>query len=251
MSKYQIIADLHTHSIASTHAYSTLKEMAVSASEKGLYALAVTDHAKLMPGSPGMGYFGNMASSIPRFYQGVLFIAGAEGNISDFYGTMDISQDDYDELDWVVASIHALPFMKGLKNPDVEKSTNLWLNVAKNPYVRIIGHCGDPLFEYDYEKVIPVFAENNKLIEINSHSFDVRPQNIPNCRKIAEICKKIGAPIVVSSDAHSEAEVARFGNALKLLEEIDFPEELILNASRERLDAYLEKHTKVFSRERY
>lgn len=251
MSRYKIIADLHTHSIASTHAYSTLKEMAASANEKGMYALAVTDHARLMPGSPGSGYFSNMAASIPRNYQGVLFIAGAEGNVSDFEGSLDISRHDYENLDWIVASIHAIPSIEGINNPDIEKSTNLWMNVAKNPYVRIIGHSGDPLYEYDYEKVIPVFAENDKLIEINSHSFDVRPQNIPNCRKIAEICKKIGAQIVVSSDAHSEVEVARFGNALKLLEEMDFPEELILNASRERLDAYLERHTKVFTRERY
>ena len=50
---YNIIADLHTHSLASTHAYSTIREMVDSAAEKGLKAIAITDHARTMPGAPG------------------------------------------------------------------------------------------------------------------------------------------------------------------------------------------------------
>ena len=49
---YTIIADLHTHTIASTHAYSTVTEMVQAAAAKGLYALAITDHARTMPGAP-------------------------------------------------------------------------------------------------------------------------------------------------------------------------------------------------------
>ena len=40
----EIIADLHTHTIASTHAYSTITEMVQAASAKNLYAIAITDH---------------------------------------------------------------------------------------------------------------------------------------------------------------------------------------------------------------
>ena len=43
LSMYNIIADLHTHSLASTHAYSTIREMVDSAAEKGLKAIAITD----------------------------------------------------------------------------------------------------------------------------------------------------------------------------------------------------------------
>lgn len=249
---YNIIADLHTHSIASAHAYSTIKEMCATAHEKGLYALAITDHAKLMPGAPQeVGYFANMPPSLPRNYEGVLFIPGVEGNVCDFEGNMDIPERDYKALDWVVASIHDLPNIEGLRNPDIDKCTQMWTNIAKNPHINIIGHCGDPRFEFDYEKVIPIFAENHKLIEINSHSFDVREQNIPNCRRIAEICMKHGIELVVSSDAHSDAQIADHKMALKMLEEINFPEELILNASVDRLNAYFEKHTTVFTRTRF
>ena len=45
------ILDLHTHTIASGHAYNTLYEMAQSASQKGLALLGVTEHAPRIPGA--------------------------------------------------------------------------------------------------------------------------------------------------------------------------------------------------------
>ena len=120
--------------------------------------------------------------------------------------------------------------------------------MAKNPKVNVIAHSGDPVYAYDYEKVIPLFGENHKLVEINNHSFDARRQNIENCKKIALCCKKHGVPIVVSSDAHFEAYVGDFGHALEMLSESDFPEELILNASAERLNDYLSRYTHIFER---
>ena len=41
----KIIADTHAHTLASGHAYSTIKEMAAAAKERGLKALALTEHA--------------------------------------------------------------------------------------------------------------------------------------------------------------------------------------------------------------
>lgn len=244
---YNIIADLHTHSIASTHAYSTISEMIQSAKDKGLKAIAITDHGKLMPGSPGPWYFRCLSRTIPMYYKGILNLSGIEVNVTDFEGNTDLEDSDPFEIDWVVASVHNIG-LEGLKNPTVEKCTNMWLNIANNPNVNVIGHSGDPVFRYYYDKVIPVFGEKGKLVEINSHSFDARPANIPCCREIALACKKYGVSIIVSSDAHFEAEVANFDNALHMLEEIDFPEELIVNSSMDRVYAYLEKYTDIFTR---
>lgn len=74
--------------------------------------------------------------------------------------------------------------------------------IVNNPLVDVICHSGSPAFAYDYEKIIDLAKKNHKLIEINNHSFDVRKASIPNCRKIAEICKEKEVGIVVSSDAH-------------------------------------------------
>ena len=51
-----IIADTHTHTSASTHAYSSLSEVVHAAALKGLYAVAITDHGEAMPGSPQPWY---------------------------------------------------------------------------------------------------------------------------------------------------------------------------------------------------
>lgn len=48
--RYNSVMDLHTHTVASGHAYCSLREMAKVASEKGLEVLGVTEHA---PGDAG------------------------------------------------------------------------------------------------------------------------------------------------------------------------------------------------------
>ena len=135
---YNIIADLHTHTLASTHAYSTVQEMAVSAREKGLFALALTDHARTMPGAPGPWFF-TALRELPLLYKGVLLLAGMEANVLDFSGALDIIDEERRRMDWVVASIHNIG-LKGLENPTAEKCTQLWLNIAHDPVVNVIGH---------------------------------------------------------------------------------------------------------------
>ncbi len=251
MGRYHLIADLHTHTLASTHAYSTLTEMVQAAANKGLSAIAITDHAVSMPGAPKPEeFYFSCLHELPLYHRGVMTIVGIEANIMDFDGTLDVSEKDFARLDWGIASIHHLG-QEGLQDPNVEKSTHLWLQVAKNPHINVIAHSGDPLFSYDVDRVIPAFGENHKLVEINNHTFEVRTQNVENCKKIALACKKYGVPIVVDSDAHFEAKVGYFSFALQMLEEIDFPEELILNASEERLRAYLREHTHIFTNRTY
>ena len=58
--------DLHTHTIASGHAYSTIKEMANSAKEKGLKLLGITEHAPTMPGTCHEFYFQNFRVLVGR-----------------------------------------------------------------------------------------------------------------------------------------------------------------------------------------
>ena len=55
-----MLLDLHTHTLASGHAYNTLMEMARAASEKGLRYLGITEHAPSIPGSCDPIYFRNL-----------------------------------------------------------------------------------------------------------------------------------------------------------------------------------------------
>ena len=236
---YNIIADLHTHTLASTHAYSTFSEMVRAAADRGLYALAVTDHAKTMPGSPRDWYFGCLCE-LPLYYRGVMTIGGIEANVLDFEGTLDVEERDVPKLNWIVASIHNLG-LEGLRDPDVEKCTHLWLQVAKDPRVNVIAHSGDPNFVYDYDRVIQEFGANHKLVEINNNSFHVRRDAVINCREIALLCKKHGVRVIVNTDSHFATQVGHAGLALKMLDEIGFPEELVVNSSVERFRQYLKE----------
>ena len=88
----KIVADLHTHTIVSGHAYSTLMENAKYASEIGLKILGVTDHGPNMPGAPDPWYFGNF-KVLPKKLFGVKMLYGCEANIIDSEGNLDISSE--------------------------------------------------------------------------------------------------------------------------------------------------------------
>ena len=47
------------------------------------------------------------------------------------------------------------------------------------------------------------------------------------------------APIVMGSDAHVDTDVGRHDEALQLLEEMNFPERLVVNRSVEELKKYV------------
>ena len=130
----------------------------------------------------------------------------------------------------LVTGIHLGPARSPLAPATEEEHTAGWLAVAKNPLVDVIGHAGDERYRFDVDAVVKAFAENGKIVEINAHSFECRPGSAENCRRIAESCKKYGVRVVCSSDAHFFTQIGNVGAAVEMLEEIGFPEELVMNA---------------------
>ncbi len=190
-----IIADTHCHSLASGHAYSTIEEIMRAAAERKMFAVAVTDHGRLIPGSPANWYFENLRV-LPRKINGVMLLKGAEANVSDYDGNIDLSEKDLRSLEWVVASMHK----DVLSDPcSVDDCSRAWLNIAKNPRVNVIGHSGADKFKYDYEMLIPMFAQEGKLVEINNASFYVRRDSIENCKKIASFCSTSGPLFILGT----------------------------------------------------
>lgn len=235
----KIIAETHSHTIASMHAYSTLLENAQAAKEKGLSFLCCTDHGPAMPGGPHVWYFDNLWKEIPDTLCGIAVLKGAEADIMNFNGELDIPDDILKKLDWVIASYHVPCCAPGTK----EECTRGWLAIAENPHVDVIGHCGDGRYPFDYDVVIPAFARAGKIVEINSHSFLARPGSSENCREIAEKCKKYGVRVTVGTDAHFVSNIGNVQEALKMLQEVDFPQELVVNASLERFRALAKEKT--------
>ena len=65
-----IYLDLHTHTIVSGHAYSTLNENIAAAKQHGLKIYGISDHAPKMPGSTHLFYFRNL-HVVPDTVQGI------------------------------------------------------------------------------------------------------------------------------------------------------------------------------------
>ena len=234
-TRLKIIADTHTHTLASSHAYSTILENAKYAAKQGLEYLAMTDHAPSMCDAPHSWHFGNMGV-IPQELYGVQILKGVEVNILP-QGNLDMTDNDFKLLDWVVASIHSPVYPKA----GIDENTDAYIAVAKNPHVDVIGHSGLIDYMYDYEKAVKVYGEYGKLVEINNHSFVARSEGIKNCIEIAKLCKKHDVRVVVNSDAHFAYSIGMADKALKLLEEIEFPKELIINTEKVLFESYLKE----------
>lgn len=237
----KIIADTHTHSIASTHAYSTILENAQFAKEAGMVYLAMTDHAPSLTDAPHLWHFHNMRV-LPDELFGVKILKGCEVNILNKNGDIDIdfTQEQSNILNWIVASFH-YPTCKPMS---IDDTTSAYLNLAKNPHIDVIGHSGTASYEYDYETAIKAFRDNNKLVEINEASFNIRQEGVCNCLKIAKLCKQYRTKVILDSDAHFAMQIGHFDKAIKMLEEIDFPEELIVNSSVLRFENYLKERNR-------
>lgn len=237
------IGDFHTHTCASTHAYSTISENAKWASEHGIKYLAMTDHSLDMEDAPHIWHFYNLRV-IPDELFGVKIIKGIEANIKDEDGTLDIYDENlYHSLKWINASMH-YPIMKPSTK---EIHTRAYLNVLKNPYVDVICHSESEQYDYDFEAVAKECAAQGKLVEINAARLWRNNPSWERYMRILEACEKYGTSIVVSSDAHFYTQIGDFIRPKELLTEAGFPEKLIFNADENRILSYLRnKHGNIF-----
>ncbi|GFO53595.1 phosphatase [Geomonas sp. Red276] len=228
----KIIADLHTHTIASGHAYSTVNELATAASQAGLQALAITDHGPSMPGGPHRYHFSALRF-IPRTIAGVRILRGIEANVLDDQGTLDLEQPVLEELDFVLAGLHE---NCGYCGKDRDRNTGTLLKVMANPRVRCISHPGNPVYPLHYEVIAKAALETGTALEINNSSLGLsRKGSCENCLEIARLCAAIGAPIMIGSDAHIAQAVGIFDDALALAQSAGIREEQVINADYPRL----------------
>ena len=230
------LSDLHTHSIVSGHAYSTLLENINYCAEKGIKILGTSEHAPTMPGAPHYWYFGNL-KVVPRVINGVTILRGCEANILDIDGSLDMTDESSRNLDYMIASFHEPVF----KPKSKEENTAAILNVMdKYDKVEILGHLGNPNYELDYEAIVKKAKEKNIMIEINNSSLlgSSRVGSDVNCKKVALLCREIGTKVILTSDSHINTCIGVFNKGIELLEEIQMPKELVMN-DPEKLIAHL------------
>lgn len=237
-----IIADTHAHTLASGHAYSTIRENTRAAFRKGLELLAITEHAPCLIGSCQTIYFQNLRVVDRNAYE-VELLMGVELNILDQQGNVDLEVRTLRQMDVAIASLHTPCFTPGSR----EYNTQACINAMRNPYVNILGHPDDPRYPVDFRALVQAAKEHEVLLELNNSSL--RPGGSrKNARgldmEMLKLCMEYEAPIVIGSDAHVDTDVGRHDEALALLEELEFPESLVVNRSVEELKKYVNRFRK-------
>ncbi len=231
------ILDLHTHTIVSGHAYNTLYEMVHAASQKGVKLLGVTEHGPRIPGACHPFYFLNF-KVVPRMVSGVRLLLGCEINIVDYQGGLDLEPRYLERIGLGIASIHEPCYASGT----VAQNTAAYVGAMKNPAVQVIGHPDDGRFPIDYETLVCAAKEHHVLLEVNNSSLAPgcnRKNSRENSVAMLEYCRKYQVPVVLDSDAHCEADVGNHSRSQELLEEIHFPEGLVVNHSLEKAASYI------------
>ncbi len=230
--------DVHTHTLVSGHAFSTLGEMIAEAQNKGLEILGVTEHGPNIPGTCDPIYFRNL-HVVPRRWGNLRLLLGAELNILNTSGDLDLDESYYKRMDLRIAGIHRLCWQGGTR----EENTQGMLNAIANPWTHIISHPGDGTAELDFEPLVEASKKHHTLLEVNSTSM--RPargmvQSRENNLTILRLCKQMDVPIILGSDAHIACDITNYEYSLPLLQETDFPERLIMNTQPREFLEYLE-----------
>jgi len=221
--------DLHVHSVASGHAYSTVGEIAEEAARRGLRAFAMTDHGPGLPGGPHPYHFMALRF-IPKYLHGVRVFTGVEANVMAD-GRLDLSDEELAKLDVVLAGFHE---ECGFDGRGKEINTRTLLSLMDNPLVRVISHPGNPNFPVDYEAVVRHAVTTRTALEINNSSFTIsRRGSGPNCLEIARLCARYQAPVCVGSDAHIAQGVGEFEDGLQALQQAGVSLQQVVNRTME------------------
>ena len=235
--KHELKLDVHTHTVMSGHAYSTLQEMVAAAQQKNLDILGITEHAPGIPGTCNPIYFRNL-HVVPRQFGNLRLMLGAELNILDTKGTLDLDEYYYKMLDIRIAGIHLLCWEGGT----VEENTQGMINAIRNPWTQIISHPGDGTAELLFEPIVLAAKESKTLLEINNSSLNPNRNKetaLRNNLEILRLCKRYEVPVVLSSDAHISYAIADYSFIWPLLQETEFPDELIMNYFPARFLSYI------------
>jgi len=229
--------DLHMHTIASTHAYSTIHDYIAQAVRNGLQLIAITDHGPEMVDAPHEFHFNNMRI-LPRVVDGVSILRGVEANIKA-NGKTDCTEKMHAALDLIIAGFHKQVFAPA----DVVTNTDALIEVITSGKVHIISHPGNPEYPIDIPAVVAAAKACHVALEVNNASFlHSRKGSEANCLKIVTAVAQAGGIISLGSDSHSAFSLGNFAACQHIIESTSFPSSHILNVSARRVLEFLEFH---------
>ncbi len=223
----KITADYHTHTRFS-HGKGDIEDNVRVAIQKGLKAIAITDH-----GYGHMG-FGIRKADLPLMkdkimilrgrYPEIEILLGMEANILDPDGSLDVDDGDLKLMDILLAGYHFGSAPRGLSGVKFhganfmarggyessfikEMNTQAFCNAMTRYPINILTHPGakGPV---DISRVAAVASKQGVWLEINSHHGFLTLDQI---REAAPF----GVKFVISSDAHRPQDVGECEAGIK------------------------------------
>jgi putative hydrolase len=211
------IAELHSHTIASGHAFGSLEEMTCEAARLGLTVLAVTEHGPSMAGAPTPGFF-EMTVRLPPVSHGVRVVVGCEANILDRQGMIDLDDRLSGLQPFMLAGLHGRTPYPG----DARQSANTdaIIGALANPSVLGISHPVQLQFPVEPKPLAEAACAHGKLLEVNLSRFaPLRredPETVrshPFVSATEEMLSHLlhgGGHFMLNTDAHHMSELSSF-----------------------------------------
>ncbi len=253
---HEVVADLHTHTTFSGHAFSTISENIAAGGENGMSYIACTDH-----------FIGDLGTTPHHRSQEWLNIQNERYRIMDMekvvntfkYGrplviqsaefNLDTPVDKIlmEQLTWRPIGLHNWFFQDPHRvNPAV--LARLYFNAISdgfNAFVHIERCRG--YFQnaedcyYFLHELVDLAVEHDIWLEVNETSLRTSVLRHAITDWLVYAASK-RAKIYLGSDAHIAHRVGKFPKALHLLNSLEYPRELILNLDIEavqRLQRYI------------
>ena len=238
-------ADYHTHTVFS-HGKGDVIDNAISAKEKGLKIVGITDHGFNHPA------FGLTARKLVPLRQrineaksktGIDVLMGIESNLVGTDGTVDLKPKFYDDFDLFLVGYHKFVMYKfgsyfSLSIPNlfynfttknhapkrvVKDTTKAFVNAIKKHPIDVITHLNYCCF-LDTLEVAKCASDYGTYIELSSKKSHLTDE------EINDILVKTDAKFVVNSDAHSPCRVGDFAFAKSIIDRLSINGERIANA---------------------
>lgn len=250
--KEDILADMHTHTIFSRHAYSTVEENITYAAKAGMRFIAITDH-----------YFhdgdecnkDNERCRI-RFLENnvnphsdIKVISSAEFNIMqdmEYRNSRSLSH-----LKWRPIGLHNdfAPKLHDMTFDDLYKefeTASEWNNefnhIERELESLRPGKFNGTLPEeakHFLEKIVILAKEKNIFLEINEHSLEPGRNYDEIIRYWLNIAAENGNRFCLGTDAHFCREVGQFEKGIAILNEFGITKDRVLNCNEDELKGLL------------
>lgn len=250
ITKKDIIADLHTHTVASKHAYSTIEENLAYAKKTGMKYIGITDH---------YFHYGDDMDKKQEVYRlkfveqinpttGIKVIGSAEFNILQDYEY----RKTLNRFKWRPIGLHR-SFALALKDMTYDdlftgflqasEWNNTFNHIERNLDELVYGKFTDGLIieaKQFLEKVVCLAGEKNIYLEINEKSLRTGSKYYDIVRYWLPIAAENGNSFCLGTDAHFCREVGVFDRSIELLNEFGIGKDRVLNCNEEKVRLLLQ-----------